>query len=113
MYNKTYIKILKENIMKKLLKIQTFQVKNVKCGGCANTLRTKLENEFGNIEVNLEVIPREISLEIAEEKVESLKIALRKLGYPIEGESFGFLQDSSMKAKSFISCAVGKFEVAE
>jgi len=92
---------------------QTFKVQNVKCGGCANTLTTKLADEFGDIEVNLEVMPREISLEIEEEKVEHLKSALRKLGYPFEGESFGFVQDSSMKAKSFVSCAVGKFEVAK
>jgi len=47
---------------------QTFKVQNVKCGGCANTLTTKLADEFGDIEVNLEVMPREISLEIEEEK---------------------------------------------
>ena len=92
---------------------QTFKVQNVKCTGCANTLTTKLEKEFGKIEVNLDVTPREITLNIEEPKIECLKIALRKLGYPVGGESFGFVQDSSMKAKSFVSCAVGKFEVAK
>jgi len=95
------------------MKKQTFKVQNVKCGGCANTLTTKLKDEFGVIQVNLEVMPREITLEIEDEKVESLKNALKGLGYPFEGESFGFVQDSSMKAKSFVSCAVGKFEVAK
>jgi len=95
------------------MKKQTFKVQNVKCGGCANTLTTKLKDEFGVIQVNLEIMPREITLEIEDEKVESLKTALKGLGYPFEGESFGFLQDSSMKAKSFVSCAVGKFEVAK
>ena len=95
------------------MKKQTFKVQNVKCGGCANTLTTKLKDEFGEIEVNLEVMPRGISLEIEDTKVEALKEALKGLGYPFEGESFGFIQDSSMKAKSFVSCAVGKFEIAK
>jgi len=95
------------------MKKQTFKVQNVKCSGCANTLTSKLKNEFGEIEVNLEVMPREITLEIEDEIVDALKNALKGLGYPFEGESFGFVQDSSMKAKSFVSCAVGKFEVAK
>ena len=65
------------------MKKQTFKVQNVKSSGCANSLTSKLKN------------------------------ALKGLGYPFEGESFGFVQDSSMKAKSFVSCAVGKFEVAK
>jgi len=102
-------KILKKGT--KMLK--TIQVQNVKCGGCANTLSTKLADEFGDIEVNLEVMPREISLDIEEEKMPELEKALKNLGYPIASAKFGFIEDSSMKAKSFISCAVGKFEVAK
>ena len=92
---------------------QTFKVQNVKCGGCANTLQTKLKEEFGEIEVNLEVMPREISLNIEDSEVEKLKSALKTLGYPPADESFGFVEETSMKAKSFVSCAVGKFEVAK
>ena len=95
------------------MKKQTFKVQNVKCGGCANTLTTKLKDEFGEIAVNLDVMPREITLEIEDAKIETLKKALQGLGYPFEGENFGFVQDSSMKAKSFVSCAVGKFGVAK
>jgi copper chaperone CopZ len=32
--------------------IQTFQVINVKCGGCASTLKEKLFEKFGEVEVN-------------------------------------------------------------
>jgi len=92
---------------------QTFKVQNVKCGGCANTLTTKLADEFGNIEVNLEVMPREISLEIEDENIPKLEEALKNLGYPLASAKFGFIEDTSMKAKSFVSCAVGKFEVAK
>jgi len=35
---------------------QTFEVINVKCGGCASTLETSLAEEFGEVEVNLLVL---------------------------------------------------------
>jgi len=88
--------------------IQTFQVINVKCGGCASTLKEKLFEEFGKVEVNLDVNPREITLDIAEDKIETLGVHLKGLGYPFITEKMGFVDGSSAKAKSFISCAIGK-----
>ena len=52
---------------------QTFQVENVKCNGCATTLKNKLVDSFGEIEVNLEVEPREITLDIDEKRVDELQ----------------------------------------
>lgn len=89
---------------------RTIQVENVKCGGCASTLTSKLKDEFGEIEVNLEVMPREITLDITDEKIDALHDALKGLGYPVSGEDFGFIEDTSMKAKSFVSCAIGKVD---
>ena len=43
---------------------QTLEVENVKCGGCANTLITSLKEEFGNVEVDLNVNPRKITLDL-------------------------------------------------
>jgi len=91
--------------MQRILKVQ-----NVKCGGCAATLKNKLQDEFGEIEVNLEVMPREITVDIDDEKIDALKESLRALGYPEASESFGFIEESSMKAKSFVSCAIGKVD---
>jgi len=88
--------------------IQTFVVINVKCGGCASTLKEKLFERFGEIEVNLEKEPREITLEIEEEEIASLGEALKKLGYPFVTEKMGFVDSTSAKAKSFVSCAIGK-----
>jgi len=90
--------------------LRTIQVQNVKCGGCAATLTGKLKEEFGEIEVNLDVMPREITLELQEEKIDALHEALKGLGYPVATENFGFFEDTSMKAKSFVSCAIGKVE---
>jgi len=87
---------------------QTFEVANVKCGGCAGTLKEKLKEEFGVVEVDLAVEPRQITLDIVDEQIESLGVALKKLGYPFVTESMGFFDSSSTKAKSFVSCAIGK-----
>lgn len=88
--------------------IQTFEVMNVKCGGCANTLKTSLLEEFGDIEVNLEVEPREITLHIKESAIPALRTKLKKLGYPMSDEDLSTIEGFSTSAKSFVSCAIGK-----
>lgn len=87
---------------------QTFEVLNVKCGGCANTLITSLEKDFGKVEVNLDVTPREITLDIEENKLNDLKTKLRGLGYPLTTDELSGLQKATTTAKSFVSCAIGK-----
>jgi copper chaperone CopZ len=89
---------------------QTFQVENIKCGGCANTLMTKLKDRFGEIDVDLEKFPREITLDIDKESIKELGIALKKLGYPFSSDKLGFVDSTSAKAKSFVSCAIGKLD---
>jgi len=88
--------------------IQTFQVQNVKCAGCASTLKTRLFDMFGEIEVDLSREPREITLDIDETELEQFAEQLKSLGYPLVGESMGFIDNTSAKAKSFLSCAIGK-----
>ncbi len=87
---------------------RTYQVINVKCGGCASTLKNKLFDIFGEVEVNLEREPREITIDIEDDREELLRIELKKLGYPMIDEQMGFVEASSAKAKSFVSCAIGK-----
>lgn len=89
---------------------QTFQVENVKCNGCATTLKNKLLEAFGEIEVNLEVEPREITLEISKERLNDLQTALRGLGYPLTTDELGLVDNTTAKFKSFVSCAVGKID---
>jgi len=88
--------------------IQTLQVRNVKCGGCAHTLREKLRPLFGDVKVDLEKEPREITLDIEDNQRELLSKTLRSLGYPLVEDRLGFVDATSAKAKSFVSCAVGK-----
>lgn len=91
---------------------KTYEVHNVKCGGCANTLINSLKDEFGEVEVNLDVHPRKITLDIEDSKEEELKLSLRKLGYPLTSDELSGFDKAATTAKSFVSCAVGKFNVA-
>ena len=91
--------------MKKVFKIQ-----NVKCGGCANTLTKELEKKFGEVEVNLEKEPREVTLDIEDKDIDSLKASLKKLGYPMVGDDLSMFESATTKAKSFVSCAIGKMD---
>ena len=90
---------------------QTFEVLNVKCGGCANTLIKSLAEEFGEVSVDLESEPRKITLNIEENQIEKLKLKLRSLGYPLTTDELNTLQTFTTSAKSFVSCAIGKMDI--
>jgi len=92
---------------------QTFKVRNVKCGGCAGTLTKSLLEEFGEVIVNLEVEPREITLDIEESQKEALKLKLRSLGYPLLTDNLNTFKTVGTTAKSFVSCAIGKMDNAK
>lgn len=91
--------------------LQTFEVLNVKCGGCANTLIKSLANDFGEVNVDLECQPRKITLRIEEHQIEILKLTLRGLGYPLTTDELNTLQTLTTSAKSFVSCAIGKMDI--
>ena len=88
---------------------QTLEVLNVKCSGCASTLIKSLKDEFGEVEVNLDLTPRQITLDINDDKKEALKLKLRSLGYPLIDDELSGFQKATTTAKSFVSCAIGKF----
>lgn len=89
--------------------MQTFSVLNVKCNNCANTLKKSLKEEFGKVDVNLEVEPREISLDVKNSDIKRLTVLLKSLGYPLATKKMNIIEGSSAKVKSFISCAKGSF----
>ena len=91
--------------------LQTFEVLNVKCGGCANTLIKSLAEDFGEVNVDLECEPRKITLNIEDNQIEKLKLILRGLGYPLTTDELSTLQTFTTSAKSFVSCAIGKMDI--
>lgn len=95
--------------------LQTVEVNNVRCEGCANTIKNTLKKEgFENISVDLSCEPRKVTVDIADEaQLAQFRAVLRKLGYPFFDEEISFTNSATLKAKSFISCAVGKFSIED
>ena len=89
-----------------------FKVENVKCEGCASTLKSKLKEQFGEIEVDLQKMPREIHVDTEDDSVDKLRVSLRNLGYPMSDEELNFVDNTTSKAKSFVSCVIGKVDNA-
>lgn len=90
--------------------LTTFEVCHVKCSGCANTITKSLEAEgFKDIHVDLSCEPRKVTVDILDEASQAhFKATLRNLGYPLCDEEIGFIDSASLKAKSYVSCAIGK-----
>ncbi|MEY8848279.1 heavy-metal-associated domain-containing protein [Psychroserpens sp. XS_ASV72] len=83
----------------------TIKIQNLKCGGCAHTITTKLGELKGIEDIIVNNETNEVNFKYSEVKDISLvKKTLSKLGYPAEDES----NSVSKKAKSFVSCAVGR-----
>jgi Heavy-metal-associated domain. len=85
-------------------------VENIKCGGCAGTITKKLSSAFDteNIDVNIEQGTIGV-VDIDDSKREELAQVLLGLGYP-ETDSVHGLSSAKAKAKSFVSCAIGKMD---
>lgn len=93
--------------------LQTVEVANVRCSGCAATIKKKLGEEgFTSVDVDLSCEPRKVTAEIADEAhAARFRAILRKLGYPLSDEKISAFDSANLKAKSYISCSVGKFTV--
>jgi len=88
---------------------KSFKALNIKCSGCANTVKESLKSQFGDVDVDLLQEPRVVTLEIKDEQAElDFRKKMKSLGYPMEDEEMGTFTKGSLKAKSFVSCAIGK-----
>ena len=83
----------------------TIYIQNLKCGGCANTVTKNLTtiNDITEVEVNVDESSVTFNYE-NEDALNRAKETLQKLGYPEDGEA----NSLTAKAKSYVSCAVGK-----
>ena len=81
-------------------------VQNLKCGGCANTIKMSLSKLEGIQNVVINVDKSEISFEHDYDAALVLVTkTLNNLGYP----SLGHKNDFKHVAKSFVSCGMGRF----
>jgi copper chaperone len=82
-------------------------VENIKCGGCANTITTKLNNMDNVNGSEVDVENGTITVNADESTKEEVTQLLLNIGYPETGTAAG-LKAAKAKAKSFVSCAIGK-----
>jgi len=85
------------------------QVENIKCGGCAGTIKKKLseDSRISNVEVDIE--KGVVSIESSESDGAEFREMLLQMGYPESGTAEG-IAAAKAKAKSFVSCAIGKVD---
>ncbi len=82
-------------------------VQNLKCGGCANTITTKLSQLENVTNILVDTESSTVSfVAISSEDALLVKEKLKTLGYPSIEDANGVLS----KAKSFVSCATGKMK---
>ena len=60
-----------------------FQAKNINCGSCSNLIKGSLEDTYGAIDVNLDVKPVEVTVDIEESQKNSFKEEMADLGFDI------------------------------
>ncbi len=84
-----------------------FDVENIKCGGCENTIRKGLSTIAGVSEVQIDRDQQRITLLANEADRGTIAEKLRSMGYPEQGSVAG-LQSGLAQAKSMVSCAIGK-----
>lgn len=83
----------------------TLYIQNLKCGGCANTIVKNVSSIDAVTEVSVNVEENALSFNYpTEEKLIEVKEKLKTLGYPENGEA----NSLGAKAKSYVSCAIGK-----
>jgi len=80
-------------------------IQNLKCGGCAHTITTKISSieNISNVKVDVENSSVMFDF-LSNNDLLFVKNKLTAIGYPEEGAANSVLS----KAKSFVSCATGK-----
>lgn len=83
---------------------EVIQIENLKCGGCANSIRKNLEKLAAVTDVSVDLEKSEVQVTSdSDVKRETIVAALAKLGYPEMGQG-----TAMQKVKSYVSCAVGR-----
>jgi len=82
-------------------------VENIKCGGCAGTIIKKVNELDGVDSTEVKIEAGIVKIEGGEGIREALVATLLKHGYPETGTAEG-MAAAKAKAKSFVSCAVGR-----
>lgn len=86
----------------------SIEVENIRCGGCANTISKKLTAIEGVDAVDVAIKDQTVTIDSIDDSVlDEVVAALYKMGYPERGSVEG-VDALKEKAKSVVSCAIGK-----
>lgn len=88
----------------------TLEILNLKCGGCANSIKKGILTIEGVNEVSVDLETSKVTVNtVDEQQVLKVKEKLSSMGYPEVGDANTVLH----KAKSFVSCATGRMTAEE
>ena len=79
-------------------------IENLKCGGCAATIKKGISSIDGVSEIAINVDESLVAVITTNDVISTVKEKLSKMGYPEVGDANTLLH----KAKSYVSCATGK-----
>ena len=82
------------------------KIENLKCDGCAATIKKGLLSIENVSDVLVDVANDTVSITSENVLIDVIKEKLSKLGYPEVGDKNTIVH----KAKSFVSCAVGRID---
>lgn len=91
--------------------IYSVSVENIKCEGCASSIRSKLIDGALAQAVEVDVEAGEVQVDGNPEWRSQVIEALASMGYPETGSVEG-IRAAKARAKSFVSCAVGRIDNA-
>lgn len=83
------------------------EVENIKCGGCANTIVKRLKKVEGVADVSVDIENGRVTVETDTDNRTEIVAALHASGYPEKGSAEG-IEAAGAKARSFVSCAIGR-----
>jgi len=84
------------------------EVDNIKCGGCAGTIMKRLAGLQGVAAIDVDVEKGIVRVDGDASTRSAASALLESLGYPESGSTSG-MASAKARAKSFVSCAVGRF----
>ena len=85
--------------------MMTLEILNLKCGGCANSIKKGLLAINGVTDVTVDLETSKVTVDTKDNSVlTEVKNKLATMGYPEVGDSNTIIH----KAKSFVSCATGR-----
>ncbi len=88
----------------------TLEILNLKCGGCANSIKKGILTIEGVEEVLVDLETSKVTVNTVDESlILKVKEKLSSMGYPEVGDANTVLH----KAKSFVSCATGRLTSEE